>query len=322
MGLEEGLARVTLALLVLSILTSAVAITSIAHAQDHALTISPAQGPAGTIVSIMGLGFSGDTRATITFGETNMGTAYVSSMFGRFTTGFVIPSVPPGIYTVTATDDTGGSDTVTFTVTSKATPTPAPTPTATQAQPTPTSSVGPTSSPGTSSSEKPTPTEETWLYPTHRSSPSPAAEAGGFWSPPLVIGLVVVAAVAFLVPTTFLLRRRGNREMLLNEKAPPYRPESSAQAREPAAASRYNQPSYYGQQPSRYPDSTRYSQPPSYSQQLSRPPVTPRSGQPSSYNRQPSGYGHQAPFTKICPQCKRVVRDDYNLCPYCDKRLK
>ncbi len=294
-------------------------LTPLANAEDQTLTLGPNQGPVGTTVYVVGMGFASDTWAGIRFGESQVAGAYVSTTFGRIAVGFSVPSVLPGTYIVTATDEAGGFATATFTVTSQVS---TPTPTATQAQPTPTSSAGPTSSPGTSPSEEPTPTEETWLYPTHRPSPSPAAEAGGFWSPPLIIGLVAVAVVAFLVPTTFLLRRRGNRETLLNEKAPPYRPEPSAQAGEPAAASQYNQPSYYGQQPSRYPASTRYSQPPSYRQQLSRPPVTPRSGQPSSYYRQPSGYGHQAPFTKICPQCKRVVRDDYNLCPYCDKRLK
>jgi len=305
-------------------LTSALTVTSIAHAQDHALTISPTQGPAGTIVTIVGTGFSSSTHAAILFGDINVGTAYVSSTFGRFTMAFHIPAVSPGTYTVTATDDTGGFDTTTFTVTttiSTPTPTSTPTATATQTQPTPTSSVGPTLSPGTSADEEPTPTEEeTWAYTTHRTSPSPIiTEAGDFWSPTMITGLVVVAAVAFLVPTAFLLRRRGNKEPLLIEKAPPYRPEPLAQTGQPAA-SQYNQPSYYGQQSSRYPDSTRYSQPSSYSQQWSRTP--PRYGQPSSYNRQPSGYGRRAPFTKVCPQCKRVVRDDYNLCPYCDKRLK
>jgi hypothetical protein len=128
--------------------------------------------------------------------------------------------------------------------------------------------------------------------------------------------------VAFLVPTVFFLTRRGNKEMSLNDQAPRYGPEPSAPSREPTAASQYNQTSHYGQQPSRYPATTRYGQPQSYSQQLSRPPITSRYGQSSSYGRQPSAYGQRATFTKICPQCKRVVRDDYNLCPYCDKRLR
>jgi hypothetical protein len=36
----------------------------------------------------------------------------------------------------------------------------------------------------------------------------------------------------------------------------------------------------------------------------------------------PSSYGQQPASGKICPHCKRVVKADYSICPYCDKKLR
>ena len=181
-------------------------------------------------------------------------------------------------------------------------------PTLPPATPTPSPSPKPPAAPS------PSPTEIPWNFPSYNPTKSPTVE-GGFWSP-LTIGIVIVALVAFAVPATFLFMRRGKGKMLLDEERPINTLEFPATSNRSAVASRY-QSSYQSQQPTRPTETTRYGQSPSYSyrQQPSSPSVTTRSTQPSSYSRPP-------PYTKICPHCKRDVRNDQNICPYCDKRLR
>jgi len=86
--------------------------------------ISPETGPAGTTVTVMGHGFSVDTPlASLVFD----GVTITSCLSGSLTTGsiapggfsctFLVPSVPPGTVSVTATDVGGTSAIVQFTVT-------------------------------------------------------------------------------------------------------------------------------------------------------------------------------------------------------------
>jgi hypothetical protein len=155
--------------------------------------------------------------------------------------------------------------------------------TATQT-PTPTPTTTPTN-----------PTATPWTYPTHAPTSTPVAKAAEFLSP-LVIGAIVAVVIAVAFPVAFMYRRRGKQETLLEEEPLPYRPGPSAPSRRPTVNPRYNQPGNVGQQ-------------------LSRPAVTTRYSQPSRY-------GQQKSYMKTCPRCQRNIRDDYNICPYCDKRLK
>ena len=52
-----------------------------------------------------------------------------------------------------------------------------------------------------------------------------------------------------------------------------------------------------------------------------QPSVPLRTPYAPSKTNQPNT-GRQAPSTKICRHCKQTVRDDYNVCPYCLKRLR
>jgi hypothetical protein len=271
MGLEEGLAKVTLTLFVLSILTSA-ATTPVANASAAAILLSPNKGQAGVSVGVNGVGFKSSSLVFIKFDATGVATTFSSSRWGAYgdiSATFIVPSVSPGTYNVTATDAKGDYAITTFTVTTEL---PTPTPTIT-----------------------PTFPEATAPYPTYRPTQSPVAGSAGFWSP-LVIAVIVAATLAVIVPVTFVYRSRGKQETLLDKEPLPYRSELPTPTNKPTVTSRYNQPSIYGQQ-------------------LTKPVQTNRSSQPSPYGQQP-------PFTKICPRCKRIVKEDYNLCPYCDKKLK
>jgi hypothetical protein len=53
-----------------------------------------------------------------------------------------------------------------------------------------------------------------------------------------------------------------------------------------------------------------------------RPSVPLRNPYAPSKINQPANTGLQAPFTKICRHCKQTIRDDYNVCPYCLKKLR
>ncbi len=118
----------------------------------------------------------------------------------------------------------------------------------------------------------------------------PVAPSASFWSPPVIAGVAVAAAFAVIVPVTLVYRRRNKQDAYPGEKPLPYRSELAQSANKPTATARYNQPSVYGQR-------------------------TRASSQPSRYAQQP-------PFTKICPRCRQIVKDDYNICPYCYKKLK
>ncbi len=187
---------------------------------------------------------------------------------------------------------------------SPSTPTPKPSPTPTQSAP---------------ASPSPSPTEFPWNFSTNAPTKRPTVE-GEFWSP-LTIGIVVVALVAFAVPATFFYLRRGKGKMLLEEEQPINPQNLPTASNRPPASSRYSQSSYQSSYQSKMPakptETSRYGQPSSssYRSQPSSPTVTSRSTQPSSYSR-------PAPYTKICPHCKRSVRNDQNICPYCDKRLR
>ena len=51
-------------------------------------------------------------------------------------------------------------------------------------------------------------------------------------------------------------------------------------------------------------------------------PITKPTAHATSKINQPVANAPQPPFTRTCPHCKRTVRDDLNVCPYCLKRLR
>ncbi len=135
--------------------------------------------------------------------------------------------------------------------------------------------------------EPTTPTEVTKI---------PVAGSPEFWSPPAIAAAIIAATSVVIVPSILVYRRRGKQKTLSDEKPLPYQPYQTTPTNKPTVISRYNQSSTYGKQ-------------------VTKPVMMNRSVQSSSY-------AQQSPFTKICPHCKRIVKDDYNLCPYCDKKLR
>lgn len=249
------------------------------------MSLAPTAGPSYSNAAIYGAGFFLNSLVTIKFGTIQIATEKARAPYGKIGAPFMVPSVSPGTYNVTATDAEGNSASATFTVTSRF--------------------------PGGASPEE----TSTASYPPTTSKPttSPTAKSEGFWSP-LTIGAFVAAGAGLTVFAFFMWRRRnGAEEMSIEEEPPVYKPQYSP-SRTLAVEYRYDQFSYVGQ-PSKPAATVRPSQPPSYSRPL------PRSSMTTPIRQAPS-YSKPQPFTKACPHCKRMVRDDYNLCPYCQKRLR
>ena len=181
---------------------------------------------------------------------------------------------------------------------------------------------GPSASPSqqpAASSPTPSATQIPWTFPSTQPTTVPKAASSGFWSP-LTIGVIVAALVAFAIPAVFFFMRRGKPRTLLEEDHSFNDKPQPTPSNRPAAP-RYGQyayqPSYQSSQPTRPTQTTRYGQPTSYgyNRPSSTPSVTTRSAPSSSYSK-------PAPYTRVCSHCKRTVRNDQNICPYCDKRIK
>jgi hypothetical protein len=132
-----------------------------------------------------------------------------------------------------------------------------------------------------------------------------ATANGGTGFSPLLIAIIVVVIIAVLIPTTMFYRRRGSGETVVEEAPPAYKPGMPSATGTAGAYS--GAATTAATATSRYPSS-------SYSQQLTRPTLTPRPSQPSRYD------GMAA--TRMCPGCKRPVKDYYSICPYCHRKLK
>ncbi len=309
-NMKKGFSKVAFALLFLSVLTMVVVMTPAAKAQDQSITLLPTEGPAGTAVQISVYGFTAPYKVTVTFDTTTIATI---TPFLEYNSGgalFHVPAVTPGSYTVTATGSSQGqSAQTTFTVTEAPAETEAPT-------------AAPTGTSGGTSTYSPTGAPVG--YPT---SP-PAAVSSGFWSP-LTIGVIVVV-VAFAFFGAFMYMRRGRQEPLSIREKSRYEPRPSTPPSPPSGtpytASRTNQPPTA----SSYQSYSRFNQPaaPSSSQPYSssrfNQPAAPSSYQPYSSSRtnQPATARPQTPYTTVCRHCKRTVRDDLSICPYCSKKIR
>lgn len=313
-NLKKELARVTIALLFLIILTSVAAINQVAKAQDQVLSITPNQGPAGAEINVYGTGFNTAAPISISFGDSQIAIIYASS--GIVNTEITVPSVSSGSYIVTAMDlasysmqhNAGLSASASFIVISGS-PIQTPIPTAISSS----TQTAPTIPPTTSSSENPI------EHPYYQPTPSPRTENSGFWSP-LTIGIIAAALIVFFVPATLMYTKRNKQKLFLDKEPsilPPHTQEPPVAPNRATATTRYSRLQFQSQQQTTPVTNAQYNQQPShiYSQQLTKPPANTQATQSQSYNRQQS-------FTKVCPRCKKSVRDDLNICPYCDKRLR
>jgi len=313
--MEKGFGKVTLALLFLGIFALVVVIVPVAKAQSASLTLTPSEGPPGTQVLVKISNFQNPDTVNIKLGTITVGTLTTAYGYPVASMGYTIPVVTPGEYTVTATGSAGDSAIATFTVTQGFA-------TATPGQ----------SQPGTSTTA-PSGASPTYIPVTpYGGVPSKS----GFWSP-LAIGIVAfVVAVACFATVVFV--RRGRQGPVSVEDDSSYKPRSSVDNTQPfnpkstvqetspyGYRSSTQQTSPYGyksstQQTSPYGYRSSAQQTSPYSYRYSVPPT--KSTAPPQFNQTATNRPQSPAHTKICKHCKREVRDDLHVCPYCLKKLK
>jgi hypothetical protein len=102
--------------LVALFLTSLVVIQSANAQSSQSLSISPNQGPIGTLVDVKGVGFN-SFMVNFSFAGKYVTWAFQASITSGANAEFLVPNLPPGGYTVSATDGRGGYAATTFTIT-------------------------------------------------------------------------------------------------------------------------------------------------------------------------------------------------------------
>jgi len=296
---KQALLTLILVLLALSMLTL---LTSKTVSAQATVTLYPTQGPVGKQVIVNGQGFGQYASVTITFNGKIVQQTQVAGMYGGMVAGlFNVPAgTADGTYNVVVKDSDGNSVTAPFTVGASLT----------------------TPVPSSSSITSPLPTSNNGVIPTYTPFVYPTLQPQNSGLDPLIIGLIVaVIAVAVIIPVSFMfLRNRSpKRDLLLARE--PYRPEPYTPVERPISTpSSYSQPSSrYSSPTSRYSQPqtsySRYSQTTAYSRYSARPTATDRYSAPSNTSQQPTS-------GRTCPSCKRVVKGDYSVCPYCYKRMR
>jgi hypothetical protein len=305
--MKKSFSKATLVLLFLSIFALAVIIAPVAMAQSITVTLSPSSGAPGAQVIVYASNYPiGDTTFSVKFGSTAEPSIYTGTWTNTGSAAFNVPTVSTGKYTVTVTDQNGVYGTATFTVTQP---------------PLVVITPGPTgSSTGTGTAS--TAPSGTTYYPVAPYGGVPSKS--GFWSP-LAIGIVaLVVAVACFTTVVFVRRGRqgpGSAEAYSNYKPQPsventqtYASKATVQATSPYGYRSSTQTtSPYG-----YRSSTQTTSPYGY-----RSSVQPtRSTAPPQFNQDVTSRPAPPTHTKVCKYCKRDVRDDFSVCPYCFKKLK
>ena len=300
-GLKQVIVLSILFLLAVSVLMS---LASRTVSADATVTLYPTQGPVGKQVIVNGQGFGQYASVTITFNGKIVQQTQVTGMYGGLVAGlFNVPAgTADGTYNVVVTDSDGNSVTAPFIVGASLT---TPAPSSSSTSPNPTSNSG--------SNNGLTPTYTPFIYPTLQPQNSGLD--------PLIIGLiVVVVAVGVIVPVFFLfVRNRSPKRDRLLDREPTYRPEPYAPVERPTPPSPYSQPaSRYSTPTSRYssPSTSRYTQTTAYSRYSARPTTM------ADRYSAPSSNAQQTSSGKTCPNCKRTIKGDYSVCPYCYKKMR
>ena len=326
MDLKEGLSKPTLALLVLSIMILAAVIMPVGKASDLIIQLNPSQGPVGTTVSYTGVGFTTGGLIEISFDSKSVAKTG-AGMFGRINGGFTVPSVSPGTYTVTVTDVAGGYATATFTVTQKSSTTAPSTSTIllSSTQGPKGTMVSVTGSGFTSGGSV------SINFGTTNVASTSADASGGisalFTIPSVSPGTYSVtatgaggryAAATFTVTQAISTGPSGlyPTQGPIGARTEFWSPLVIVVIVAAIALTTISMAFVYrrrGKQETSLEEERPIYKP--LSAPSKKPTVTSRITQSASYSQQP-------PNTKICPHCKQIVKDDYNVCPYCRKRLR
>ena len=333
-GLNRKPAKLITLLLFASIIAMVVVATPAAKATvlNPKFTLDPTSGAVGATVTITGTGFSPAEPTTFIVNNQMFSTSITSDADGNVQGSCVVPDLPAGTYQVVAHDTSGMTYATAFVVTGGGSATAAPTATSSS------SSSGNGNGNGNSNGNGNGNGNGAPTYtPIGTSSNNPFS--------PLVIGIIAVIVIAIAIPAVLLLRGQGDKRRMMYERererergGMQYGPE---QGQGPHGGGGYGQPQGgYAPQPSSYgppPSSpsgsrytpyssrsssyqSRYGQPSSPASSYRLSSYSSRYSQPSTYRQQPSSYSRPAAPSKTCAHCRRPVRVDQNICPYCNKK--
>ncbi len=342
-GLNKPIKLTTVLLLVaiLGFIALAVPATKAAVVINPKFTLNPTAGAVGSTVFITGTGFSPAEPATFVCTNNQMfSPALYADADGKISGNCTVPDFPAGTYKVVAYDSSGMKISTAFTVTGGGSSTASPSPTSSS------SSNGNGNGNGNNGGSNGNGNGNGNGLQTI--APTGASSSSGFFSS-TVIYIIVAVLVAFVVSGTFLYSRSSRQKMMLERERerdrertpygsePPQGPYGPGPSGQPSGYGYGPQPSSYGPAPSSPAGSSRYT-PYNYRSQSSSSSYQSRYNQPSSYRpsayasrysqpssyRQPqsqSSYSRPAMHSKTCSHCKRSVREDQNICPYCNKRV-
>ncbi|MGA2682916.1 MAG: hypothetical protein ABSF44_14080 [Candidatus Bathyarchaeia archaeon] len=332
-GLNHKPVRLMTVVLFVGILALVSLAAPVVKAQGNPkITLNPTADPPGSTVTVTGTGFGPGQPVSMVIQNQLFGYVNATDTKGDFTLSITVGDWSGGLSTVTATDGLGNHAGASFTVMGGSTSSASPTPNSGS------SSSGGSSSGGSSSGGSGGSGSGNGFV----TFPPTTTSSGGFWSP-TVIGVIVAVLIAFAISGVLLYSRSSKQRMMLErererdrERTPygpepsqaPYGPGGQPQGyghgpqpstynpapSSPAGSSRYTPYSYRQQSTSSY--QSRYNQPSSYRTSS----YASRYSQPSSYRQPQSSYSRPPMHSKTCSNCKRTVREDQNICPYCNKR--
>ncbi|MCW4024293.1 MAG: hypothetical protein NWF01_04565 [Candidatus Bathyarchaeota archaeon] len=271
-------------------------------ADGASITVDPDSASEDTLVTLNGTGFGSDATVTIELGDYFVNTTITDSD-GAFNMTFTVKDTwdPDDYELIAVQSDSGTNATVDFTVTDA------------QATSTPTVTLSPQET-GNPYIDEPTILTETDNTGT-------------------TVAIVAAVLAAILIPVTLLYFRgsiggRGKRRRGYDDGLDPYYPQDPYGYGGSGGQGYYQQYQPY-QQPSSYPSLYQ-------GQRYSRPYGGSQYGQPAGYSYGGSSYGgysrgsyttqyssggQSSRGTKICPNCRQVVRTGTYSCPYCNTRL-
>ena len=345
-GLNRKPAKLIAILLLVGMMACILASSSAvkAAAINPKLTLSPTSGAVGSTVYITGTGYSPNEPATFLVGNQAFANATYSDANGKISTNTTVPNLLAGSYTILSYDASGKTTSAAFTVTGGGTATPIPA----------TTSSGNGNNNGNGNGN-------TYPTYTPTSPPTSSSGFFSPLVTVIIVVVLIAVIIPLTLMfrgqgnrRRMAYERERERERESQSYGPgPYGggggggygagPQQNFSSQAPGgggygpASQNYGPaPQNYGPPPSggggsRYSNySYRQSSAPTYSRYGSSQPVSgyrsssyaSRYSQPqSSYRPQQSGYSKPSAPSKTCPHCKRSVRIDQNVCPYCNKRI-
>jgi hypothetical protein len=319
-----GPVKITMLLTVIFVVFYAASLVPYVKA-DATIAVDPLGGPPGTAVTLSGDGFPQNTFVDIYFGASIIKTVKTGPSSSDINAQFTIPETAAGQVTISARDSFGDNIQTVFTI-----------------LPGSTDSASPS---GSGSTDTPSGTDDTGGSETD--TPIDTGSSTDSFLNTTNIAIIVIVLIAIFIPLTLLyMRRGGNRRDMYDERRGgdmgPYGggqqggygpgPMQGGYGQQPP---QYGGGGGYGGSPYARPQGgygpSPYARPAGYGGPQGGYGGRPMGPGPQRYGPAPGGYGGgyggrpmggMGGGMRSCPNCRAPVRDDQNICPNCNRRLR